>query len=110
MYISNVNSASVKLTSITTQQLPANEHHKIASEDLLIFYVNKGAGICHSEYEQHEIKKRDVIILNPGTTITLDPIRKIDWICIAHRKPTLAHNYLWHPILTQLSSTTWTWL
>ena len=83
MYISNVNSASVKLTSITTQQLPANEHHKIASEDLLIFYVNKGAGICHSEYEQHEIKKRDVIILNPGTTITLDPIRKIDWICIA---------------------------
>ena len=80
MYISNVNSASVKLTSITTQQLPANEHHKIASEDLLIFYVNKGAGICHSEYE------------------------------LPHRKPTLAHNYLWHPILTQLSSTTWTWL
>ena len=26
------------------------------------------------------------------------------------RKPTLAHNYLWPPILTQLSSTTWTWL
>ena len=47
MYISNVNSASVKLTSITTQQLLANEHHKIASEDLLIFYINKGTDISH---------------------------------------------------------------
>ena len=82
MYISNVNSASVKLVSISAQQLSVEKPREIVSENLLIFFINKGAGTCLYDGETHEIKKRDVVILNPNTPMEMEPVRKIEWTCI----------------------------
>lgn len=81
MYISNVNSSSIKLHSIEGENITASEAFKIQSDsNLMLIYMNKGAATYTSISEQGEFKKRDILILNPENEITIDPIRKIEWI------------------------------
>lgn len=83
MYISNVNSASIKLKSIESERVAVEEAQTIHSEDnLILLYIHKGALNYKHDGHQGEIKKRDLVILNPRQTIEIEPIRKIEWIQI----------------------------
>lgn len=80
MYISNINSASIKLESIHLEKVPANESLTVHSQDhLVMIYIHKGAADYHFNTSSGELKKRDIIILNPNQAIKIDPIRKIEW-------------------------------
>lgn len=83
MYISNVNSASIKLSSISLISLQPNELTSLTSDELLIYYINKGAGLCQCDGLSQEIKKRDIIIINPGHHLIIEPTRKLECIRIA---------------------------
>lgn len=81
MYISNVNSASIKLKSIVQENIPIGQDLSLLSEDeLVIIYIHKGSASYRHNNEEGEIKKRDLIILNPNYQLDLSPIRKIEWI------------------------------
>ncbi|MBF6625210.1 AraC family transcriptional regulator [Tuanshanicoccus lijuaniae] len=84
MYISNVNSASIKLNQIQSNHIQESETPTLASSDYLtLVYIHKGA--AHYETKQGELvelKKREVLILNPGHSITLTPIRKMEIIIV----------------------------
>lgn len=83
MYISNVNSASIKLKSIESERVAVEEAQTIHSEDnLILLYIHKGALNYKHDGHQGEIKKRDLVILNPHQSIEIEPIRKIEWIQI----------------------------
>ena len=83
MYISNVNSASIKLKSIESERVAVEEAQTIHSEDnLILLYIHKGALNYKHDGHQGEIKKRDLVILNPRQSIEIEPIRKIEWIQI----------------------------
>ena len=83
MYISNINSASVKLDTIQSQTISSLQDLTICSEDkLILVYINKGAANYTYKDITGEIKKRDIIILNPQHTINIKPIRKLDWIIV----------------------------
>lgn len=82
MYISNVNSATIKLSSISIVSLMPHEPLTLLSNELLIYYISKGAGHCRFDNRSQEIKKRDIIIINPGTNFTIEPTRKIECIRI----------------------------
>lgn len=83
MYISNVNSASIKLKSIESEKIAVTENLTIQSDDqLILLYIHKGALNYQHDGHQGEIKKRDLVILNPHQTIEIEPIRKIEWIQI----------------------------
>lgn len=83
MYISNVNSASIKLKEIKTEQITHLEPFTVEStEELVVLYVHKGAATYTDQGIENEIKKRDLIILNPNYSLTVNPIRKIEWIRI----------------------------
>lgn len=83
MYISNVNSASIKLKSIESERVAVEEAQTIHSEDnLILLYIHKGALNYKHDGHQGEIKKRDLVILNPRQSIEIEPIRKIEWIKI----------------------------
>ena len=83
MYISNVNSASIKLKSIESERVAVEEAQTINSEDnLILLYIHKGALNYKHDGHQGEIKKRDLVILNPRQSIEIEPIRKIEWIQI----------------------------
>lgn len=83
MYISNINSASIKLDKIQAEKIPTSQNITIDSkEHLVMIYIHKGA--AHYTYNgiEGEIKKRDILILNPEHTIQISPVRKIEWIKI----------------------------
>lgn len=83
MYISNVNSSSIKLQSIESQNISASETVEMYSEeDLVLIYINKGAATYSIDDEEYEFKKRDLLILNPQTRAMIYPIRKLDWIVV----------------------------
>lgn len=83
MYISNINSASIKLNSITSERIGTDKPTIINSEDqLVIVYIHKGAANYTHLTTNGEIKKRDLILLNPDQTLELEPIRKLEWIII----------------------------
>ncbi|AXY26621.1 AraC family transcriptional regulator [Suicoccus acidiformans] len=83
MYISNVNSASIKLKSIENETVAVDDEVTIYSEnELILLYFNKGASdyIINGDTQKQEMKKRDLVILNPGNALTFIPVRKIEWI------------------------------
>lgn len=81
MYISNVNSASIKLQSIKLENIPQEDPIHIESQhDLIMLYINKGAAHFVHGKETGQIKKRDLVILNPNQSLDLTPIRKLEWI------------------------------
>lgn len=83
MYISNVNSASIKLKSIESEKIAVTETQTIHSEDqLVLLYIHKGALNYQHDGHQGEMKKRNLVILNPHQTIEIEPVRKIEWIQI----------------------------
>lgn len=84
MYISNINSSSIKLQSIDTESVVStNEPVQIYSEEYLtLIYIVKGAANFSGHDKQGDVKKRDLIILNPDTNLELSPLRKIEWIKI----------------------------
>ena len=84
MYISNINSSSVKLQSIETESIPTTgETITVFSENNLTFlYVVKGAADFKVNDREGQVKKRDMILLNPETTLELTTIRKVEWIKI----------------------------
>lgn len=83
MYISNINSASIKFNSIVSERIGLEEPKMIQSDDqLVIVYIHKGAANYTHLSTNGEIKKRDLILLNPGQTLVLEPIRKLEWIMI----------------------------
>lgn len=83
MYISNVNSASIKLKSIESEKVAVASPLTIQSKDqLILLYIHKGALNYQHNGHQGEIKKRDFIILNPHQLLEIEPIRKIEWIQI----------------------------
>lgn len=84
LYISNVNSATIKLKSIVQENIPKEDAFTIQSEeDLVMIYIHKGSALYHHNNEEGEVKKRDLIILNPHHQLELDPIRKIEWIKVS---------------------------
>lgn len=81
MYISNINSASIKLEDIQLEKIPTSGSVTINSEDhLVMIYIHKGAATYSYFDSIGEVKKRDLIILNPQESIQIDPIRKIEWV------------------------------
>ncbi|MCR8969539.1 helix-turn-helix domain-containing protein [Facklamia sp. 7083-14-GEN3] len=81
MYISNINSASVKLDGIQSEKITASQRFTIESSDkLVLIYVHKGAADFISGEKIGNFKKRDIIILNPNHSIDIQPIRKLEWI------------------------------
>lgn len=85
MYISNINSSSIKLQSIETESVTnTSEAVSIYSEDnLTLLYIVKGAANYAVNDRQGDVKKRDLILLNPQTELELTPLRKIEWIKIS---------------------------
>lgn len=83
MYISNVNSASIKLQHIEESMIAADEQKIFQTEEELeIICILKGAGTCvHRDYS-HEIKKRDILIINPNEKIRIEPLRKMEFVDI----------------------------
>ncbi|XJS10414.1 helix-turn-helix domain-containing protein [Aerococcaceae bacterium WGS1372] len=84
MYISNINSSSIKLQSIDTESIvEIQEPVNIYSENhLTLLYIVKGAANYSSHDETGDVKKRDLIILNPDNNLELAPLRKLEWIRI----------------------------
>lgn len=83
MYISNINSASIKFNSIVSERISLDGPQMIHSDDqLVIVYIHKGAANYTHLSTKSEIKKRDLILLNPGQTLEIEPIRKLEWIVI----------------------------
>jgi len=83
MYISNVNSASINMKSISMQHISTDDNYQFESfDDLTMIYINKGAAIYHNDNDNYEIKKRDLILLNPNHTIEIEPVRKLEYIRI----------------------------
>ncbi|WP_124058342.1 helix-turn-helix domain-containing protein [Vaginisenegalia massiliensis] len=83
MYISSVNSASIKLKDIKTEFISATEPITFHSdEELIVLYIHKGAANFVSQGKEGELKKRDLLIINPHHSITIHPIRKLEWIRI----------------------------
>lgn len=83
MYISNVNSSSIKLQSIQAETIDSTDNIIIYSEDeLILLYMNKGAATFYSDDMQGDFKKRDLLIINPNNQVEISPIRKIDWVKI----------------------------
>ncbi|MGF3214562.1 helix-turn-helix domain-containing protein [Facklamia sp. P12945] len=80
MYISDINSASVKLDSIQSEKITSSQRFTVQSSDkLVLIYVHKGAADFISEEKIGGFKKRDIIILNPNHSIEIQPIRKLEW-------------------------------
>lgn len=83
MYISNINSASIKLDHIQTENISASQAINIKSDNnLVILYIHKGAANFTDGNHVGEIKKRDLVILNPGHQFEIQLIRKIEWVRI----------------------------
>ena len=83
MYISNVNSASINMKSISMQHISTDDNYQFESfDDLTMIYINKGAANYHNDNDNYEIKKRDLILLNPNHTIEIEPVRKLEYIRI----------------------------
>lgn len=85
MYISNINSSSIKLQSIVTESVtPGDQPITILAQDhLTLLYIVKGAANYTINERQGDIKKRDLVILNPETALEISPLRKIEWIKIS---------------------------
>ncbi|MFL2129282.1 MAG: helix-turn-helix domain-containing protein [Ruoffia tabacinasalis] len=84
MYISNINSSSIKLQSIETESIPTTgKSITVFSENnLTLLYIVKGAADFNVNDREGQVKKRDMILLNPETTLELTTIRKVEWIKI----------------------------
>lgn len=83
MYISNINSTSIKLKSIEAHQTDMNTPLVLHAENFLtIIYINKGAADYDSVHHSNTIKKRELLIINPNTTIHLNPLRRLEWISL----------------------------
>ena len=81
MYISNINTASIRLENIELDRISEGSPKTIHSHDhLTILYLAKGAATCSHHDTRDNIKKKDLIILNPNQQVTIDPIRKIEYI------------------------------
>ncbi|MBZ6527164.1 helix-turn-helix transcriptional regulator [Aerococcaceae bacterium DSM 111021] len=85
MYISNINSSSIKLQSIETENVTTtNETVTVFSEtNLTLLYIVKGAANYVVNERQGDVKKRDMILLNPETVLEITPLRKVEWIKIS---------------------------
>lgn len=84
MYISNINSSSIKLQSIVTEGVVKTQDpvEFYSEEYLTLIYIVKGAANYSTHDESGDVKKRDVIILNPDNPFKLAPLRKLEWIRI----------------------------
>lgn len=80
MYISNINTATVALNEITVEKIPGDETYHHISDNLTMLFINKGAAQISINDEEVTIKKHDLIIFNPDYQISIEPIRKLEWI------------------------------
>ncbi|MGX7106176.1 helix-turn-helix domain-containing protein [Hutsoniella sourekii] len=80
MYISNINSASIKLKRIKAEEYDVDEKVTLYSDDeLLIYYINQGAVHFDDQGKDREVKKNQILILNPGEKVVLTVTRKTFW-------------------------------
>lgn len=81
MYISNINSASIKLDSIHSEKIPSTGPISIESKDhLVLLYLIKGATDFNHNGHMGQFKKKDLVLINPNQTVQIQPIRKLEWI------------------------------
>lgn len=81
MYISNINSSSIKLHAINKEEMITKQPITIYSEDqVTLLYIIKGGGNFETELSNGQFKKEDLLILNPGMELTIEPLRKVEWI------------------------------
>src|SRR5699024_11913573 len=77
MYISNINSSSIKLHAINKEEMTTKQPITIYSEDqVTLLYIIKGGGNYETKLSSGQFKKEDLIILNPGMELTIEPLRK----------------------------------
>src|SRR5699024_12758434 len=81
MYISNINSSSIKIHAINKEEMTTKQPITIYSEDqVTLLYIIKGGGNYETKLSSGQFKKEDLIILNPGMELTIEPLRKVEWI------------------------------
>lgn len=81
MYISNINSSSIKIHSIQTETINDKEPIIINSDDhVTILCIVKGGADYELPMRVGKTKKGDVLVLNPGTKIEIKPHRKMEWL------------------------------
>lgn len=80
MYISNVNTASIHLMSLSTE---VNDDHHLTiqtNKHLTFFYILKGALTYKSEGETTNLKRHDLLIVNPNQQLDITLLRKVEWV------------------------------
>ena len=80
MYISNVNTASIHLMSLSTE---VNDDHHLTiqtNKHLTFFYILKGALTYESEGETTNLKRHDLLIVNPNQQLDITLLRKVEWV------------------------------
>src|SRR5699024_12412685 len=81
MYISNINSSSIKIHAINKEEMTTKQPITIYSENqVTLLYIIKGGGNYETKLSSGQIIKEDLIILNHRIELTIEQIRKIDWI------------------------------
>ena len=80
MYISNVNTASIHLISLTTEEYDDNRLTIHSNEHLTLFYILKGAMSYEVDGETTNLKRHDLLIVNPNHQIDMSLLRKSEWI------------------------------
>lgn len=83
MYISNVNTASINMKEASQKFVPDNADWIFDSEDTLyLIYIHKGAATYTANDIEGEVRKRDILLVNPKQRVEFQTIRKIDAIII----------------------------
>lgn len=81
MYISNINSSSIKVHKIKTEEMTTKQPITISSEEhVTLLYIVKGGASFKAKLREGEVKKGDLLMLNPGMDLIMTPLRKLEWI------------------------------
>lgn len=81
MYISNINSSSIKVHSIQTETITGKEPVIIKTDDhVTILCIVQGGADYELPMRVGKTKKADVLVLNPSTTLEIKPHRKMEWL------------------------------
>src|SRR5699024_5390211 len=73
--------SSIKIHAINKEEMTTKQPITIYSEDqVTLLYIIKGGGNYETKLSSGQFKKEDLIILNPGMELTIEPLRKVEWI------------------------------
>lgn len=83
MYISNVNSSSIKILSLENLTNKAHDTIQLSTNlDVMIIFITKGSAQFSIYGKQHQLKANELLMINPQQEVTLQVVKDLHYSII----------------------------